>query len=96
MSVDLISRQAVIDGLASIAKAKSKSDAQKSLIGRVVFFTEHLPSVNPQESKTGHWILGVCDECGYDWGKDAPIASVPNFCPNCGARMVEPQESEEV
>lgn len=53
MNDDLISRQAVLDGLASIAKAKAKSDAQKSLMGRVMFFTEHLPSVNPQEPK---WI----------------------------------------
>lgn len=44
---DAISRQAVLDGLASIAKAKAKSDAQKSLMGRVMFFTEHLPSVTP-------------------------------------------------
>lgn len=50
---DAISRQAVLDGLASIAKAKVKSDAQKSLMGRVMFFTEHLPSVKPQEPK---WI----------------------------------------
>ena len=38
------------------------------------------------EKKT-HWNHGVCDNCGYDWGKDAPIASVPNFCPNCGSPM---------
>ena len=44
---DLISREAVLDGLASIAKAKAKSDAQKSLMGRVMFFTEQLPSVEP-------------------------------------------------
>ena len=43
-----------------------------------------IPSAQP---KTGHWILGICDNCWYDWGKDAPIASVPNFCPNCGAKM---------
>ena len=42
---DAISRQAMLDGLASIAKAKAKSDAQKALMGRVMFFTEHLPSV---------------------------------------------------
>lgn len=47
-----------------------------------------------QEQKTGHWILGICDNCGYDWGKDAPIASVPNFCPNCGARMAESEDKE--
>lgn len=45
---DLISRQAVIDGLASIAKAKARSDAQKSLMGRVMFFTEKLPSVSTE------------------------------------------------
>ena len=48
MSNDLISRQAMLDGLASIAKAKAKSDAQKALMGRVMFFTEHLPPVTPQ------------------------------------------------
>ena len=37
--------------------------------------------------KKPHWNHGVCDNCGYDWGKDAPIASVPNFCPNCGCPM---------
>jgi len=65
-SEDCISRKAVLDGLASIAKAKAKSDSQKSLMGRVMFFTEHLPSVTPQpkehteertetHEKTGHW-----------------------------------------
>lgn len=44
-----------------------------------------IPSAEPQ---IGHWVLGLCDNCGYDWNKDAPIASVPNFCPNCGFRML--------
>jgi len=52
---DAISRQAVLDGLASIAKAKAKSDAQKSLMGRVMFFVEQLPPVTPQP-KMGRWI----------------------------------------
>ena len=37
--------------------------------------------------KRGQWKQGYCSECGYNWGKDAPVASVPNFCPNCGAIM---------
>ena len=32
----------------------------------------------------------VCDQCGYE--KDEWISY--NFCPNCGCRMVESQESE--
>ena len=51
---DAISRQAVLDGLASIAKAKAKSDAQKSMMGRMMFFVEQLPSVSTE--KTGRWI----------------------------------------
>lgn len=62
---DLISRQAVLDGLVSIAKAKAKSDAQKALMGRVMFFTEQLPPVTPQpkpKPKSEHYI--ICPNCG--------------------------------
>ena len=34
----------------------------------------------------------VCSECGYRVKTDFVDY---NFCPNCGARMVEPQESEK-
>lgn len=52
-----------------------------------------------QEPKAGHWI--DCDNVedysadGYDCsvcGVNAEYAT--SYCPNCGARMVEPQESE--
>lgn len=43
------------------------------------------PTIEPERRK-GRWRKGIC-ECGYDWAKDAPISSVPNFCPNCGADM---------
>lgn len=46
------------------------------------------------EVKHGKWKQGCCSECGYDWGKDAPTASVPNFCPNCGADMRKETEDE--
>ncbi len=53
-----------------------------------------------QEPKTGHWVHGeYCSECGCDvpayiidwkWQKDMDA----KYCPNCGAKMVEPQERE--
>lgn len=60
-----------------------------------------LPSVNPQP-KTGHWravyqgdeiINYRCSECefGNTFGK-RPYRMY--YCPNCGAKMIEPQESE--
>ena len=81
---DLISRQAAIDIVVfecgkwtGLAKEISKQLKQ-------------LPPAQPERRK-GRWRKGVC-ECGYDWAKDAPISSVPNFCPNCGADMREVSE----
>lgn len=87
---DAVSRQAVLD-------LQYRIDDSAALSTRDVVNVEdieELPSVRPQE-QTGQWINGVCDNCKYDWGKDTPIASVPNYCPNCGCRMVEPQERSD-
>lgn len=61
-----------------------------------------------QEPKTGHWIkygIPICGEqhykctsCGYyinfgQWGE--LYTKEFKYCPNCGAKMIEPQESEE-
>lgn len=86
---DLIDRQAVLKQL------KGCLTGGETEYQYVKLHIDSIPPVNPQEPKTGHWISGICDNCEYDWGKDAPIASVPNFCPNCGCRMFVPQESEE-
>ena len=55
-----------------------------------------------QEPKTGHWEyvqydspnIGNyhCSECRETFPIDC---SKWNYCPNCGAKMVEPQESED-
>ena len=93
---DAISRQAVLEGLANIAKAKAKSDAQKSMMGRAMFFVEQLPYVNPQEPKTGHWIKirdcygnhhFTCSECGNDIATQYADNWEDKYCPNCGAKM---------
>lgn len=64
---------------------------------RAIEALKALPSIQPK-SKTGHWIdhqegrwiYAKCSECGtvHD--------TRTNYCPNCGCRMVEPQESEGV
>ena len=73
---------------------------------------EKMPSVTPQEPKTGHWIehpteedYSVCSRCGIgsrrmEHGKNADGTKYIDiysyrFCPYCGCRMVEPQESED-
>ena len=50
-------------------------------------FEMAIQALEEPERKKGKWKHGCCSECGYNWGKDAPIASVPNYCPNCGAKM---------
>lgn len=51
-----------------------------------------------QESKTGHWIFvdkahvhAHCSECDYG-DVDLMDGRPHNYCPNCGAKMIEPQE----
>jgi hypothetical protein len=54
-----------------------------------------------QEPKTGHWIFvdkahehAHCSECDYG-NVDLLDGRPHNFCPNCGAKMFEPQERSE-
>jgi hypothetical protein len=65
---------------------------------------EKLPPVTPKQ-KTGRWVKNdwtpICSCCGkYKYedidGSIYDDVWFPNYCPNCGCRMVEPQESEEV
>lgn len=54
-------------------------------------------SVQPK-AKTGRWIKKgntlKCPFCGAK-GEDIKDDYCFNYCPNCGSKMVEPQESEE-
>ena len=101
LSDDLISRQAVLDLLFNSyikTELTSIGYASKEYAELCVDELNELPPVNPQEPKTGHWI-GVnpmvdtlmCSECGENIISEEFKS---NYCPNCGCRMVEPQESE--
>ena len=88
---DCISRQAVIDlMMQKWGENFSGDDAMQESIDAI----RVMPSVTPQEPKVGHWYIEdkmwwVCSNCGC---KTRMIKkyNVPNFCPACGAKMVEP------
>ena len=105
-SGDLISRQAVIDIVDSYSESQSNvEDVTQDIISDIMV----LSSVNPQEPKTGHWVkydkeyfttkrltpvthsIRECSECHTEI---ADFCGEMRFCPNCGCRMVESQESE--
>lgn len=52
----------------------------------------YCPLVPVQGNGRPVWKHGVCQTCFFDWSKVAPLASVPNFCPNCGALMEDRKE----
>lgn len=91
---DAISRQAVIDQTYLWSKDEflRVTNPFNYLRKRI----NDLPSVNPQEPKVGRWVdnpvrknLCNCSECN---GLNNVYSA---FCPNCGARMVEPRERSE-
>ena len=106
---DAVSRQAVIDTIGKVLDYgdgmvwEALSHAQRDVV--------LLPSVNPQEPKIGHWKMKhyidknrqgfnmwMCSECYNEYSYDAETGvgiTDAHYCPNCGAKMVEPQESEE-
>jgi ribosomal protein S27E len=96
-SGDLISRQELLEDL-------YKRDYTKFTHRDFVALVQYQDTVQ-QEPKTGHWnvvsdvygdsaYICECSECKDTvWVyKDADRKW--NYCPNCGARMVKPQESE--
>jgi len=95
LGVDIISRNEVLNRLASIAKIKAKSDAQKSLMGRCMFMVEHMSSVTPQLSvpevtALAEWTEKLTKECeeAYNKGYADGVKSV-NICPHCGEYIGE-------
>ena len=95
---DAISRQAVetlVDELARaicderccVSRGRSTATIMQDILD--------LPSVNPQEQKTGHWNCGddmfeyaICSSCKHETGEAWEYAKRNfKYCPNCGAKM---------
>ena len=96
LGVDAVSRQAVLNTLERMDKALDTDRTVETYKELLKECYKVLPSVTPQEPKTGHWI--DCDNSddysadGYDCsvcGVNAEYAT--SYCPNCGARMVDEQ-----
>lgn len=92
-SGDLISRQAVLDLL------------EDTNNGWIINEVSQLPPVIPQEPTEGHWIekdgfdgdvYYDCSECGESFCliEGTPTDNLYNYCPNCGAKMSESEETE--
>lgn len=97
---DAISRKAVLNYIYNdlgLGDEENGKDVERLMeLESSYRYVKALPSVNLQEPKTGHWIdnkarkdLCNCSECG------ALSKAYSKYCHNCGAKMVEPQESEE-
>lgn len=93
---DAISRQAVLD----IAKSSKSNWIDNSVLFKRV---NELPPVTPQQ-KYGKWIAVYqgdeiinyrCSECELGDTNGSIYLYGWDYCRRCGARMVEPQESEE-
>jgi hypothetical protein len=91
---DAISRQAAISLISNHTfYADYDNIDELSLIDGL----KALPPVSTE--KTGHWIyktvrgeeVPCCSRCGLDNGTYYEF----KFCPECGANMIEPQESED-
>ena len=96
---DLISRQAALEPY----RILNNTDTLCVAVIRANII--QLPPVRPQEPKTGHWIAVYqgneiinyrCSKCELGDTNGSTNLYGWNFCRRCGARMVEPQESEEV
>ena len=56
-------------------------------LGWVYKTIDYTPTADVAPVRHSTWKLGICQSCMYDWGNNVPIASVPPYCPNCGALM---------
>lgn len=92
---ELIDKQKAQTEIALIAKHFARSDAQKSLIGRILFMLDQMPTIEP-EVRHGRWKVQMLDIGGGDKIRMLQCSECSrnanmkfDFCPNCGADMRE-------
>lgn len=94
---DAVSREFLLRDL--LLKAQGEKDVSIKWLEEYI---NSLPSVTPQPRK-GHWIEQIdheencrtliCSNCDRPALHDGDSIWKHKFCPHCGAKMVEPQES---
>ena len=104
---DLISRQKVLMYLADLQLSVTPDDTRPTPLAYTALEwaikgVENLPSAEPKkgkwEVKTDGFIFkrrwGICSECGnyLDFLRVNVGRGDANFCPNCGAKMIEKDE----
>ena len=99
---DIISKQTVLDTISEL-NAISFYEAQEDSKECYYAIKQAIKDLSPvkQEPQTGHWIKTIsengitsavrCSECGFEDNRYMLF----RYCPNCGCRMVEPQERSE-
>ena len=105
LGVDCISREQALRELKESAEHHANDSREEVLLRRDRDIIRNLPSVMPQIPKTGHWIKLPLIEAGQTYSHecslcgrrilatDVGLSEFP-YC-HCGAKMVEPQESED-
>ena len=92
LGVDCISRQEVIDLLMQKwGENFSGDDAIQESIDAI----RVMPSVTPQEPKTGHWKPYLKEGLRYQCSAcDSRFDTPWEYCPHCGAKMAESEDKD--
>ena len=112
LGVDCISRDVVKNYIqAHIHEIITESGEDKNkhtnrVLRSMIHGVNCMPSITPQEAKTGHWIsrwyaghdfrFHVCSECNEEFSCDMETGiNIDNYryCPNCGAKMAETEKT---
>ena len=91
----LISIRLYESALNTVGYERKTSDVFKDIAEKLSTLISELPSLQPKtghwiDHQEGRWIYAKCSKC------ETVHDTRTNYCPNCGCRMVEPQEREGV